>query len=318
MTAGPGTPEGGPVASASIPDPSVTDPPAWTTPLPELLDLLEISPADSPAGAEDLFTARHSRAARHTGHVFGGLVAAQALVAAARCTPADRRVHSLHSYFLRPGDAGVPISLEVERVRDGRAFSHRRVRAVQHGRAIVEASLSFAVPEEGVSHQVAPPEAPAPESVPSDIDVLASLPGFTSRYGTSADAFEMRTVGLGADWFTTATPPEEPTLVWMRADGEVPDDPVVHEALLTYASDLRIMHPMLRPHARSMYGTDVRPATVDHTVWFHSPARVDDWLLWRMDSPWAGHGRGLCRAAVHAPDGGLLASAAQEGLARLT
>lgn len=277
----------------------------------KLVELLDIERLDL-----DLFRGRQPETTRQ--RVYGGQVAAQALLAADHTVDGDYAVHSLHSYFLRPGDAGVPISLEVERVRDGRAFSHRRVRAVQHGRAIVEASLSFAVPEEGVSHQVAPPAAPAPGSVPSDIDVLASLPGFTSRYGTSADAFELRTVGLGADWFTTATPPEEPTLVWMRADGEVPDDPVVHAALLTYASDLRIMHPMLRPHARSMYGTDVRPATVDHTVWFHSPARVDDWLLWRMDSPWAGHGRGLCRAAVHAPDGGLLASAAQEGLVRLT
>lgn len=301
-------PEGDPVVTAPAPDPDAP----WTTPLDELVDLLVLT-----ARHGDRFDARHSRAAVATGHVFGGLVAAQALMAAGRTVARDRHVHSLHAYFLRPGDASLPLRLEVERTRDGRSFSHRRVSAVQDGRAIAELSCSFAGPRDGVRHQARGPLAPEPDSLRPDHEVLEEMPDVVSRYGTSPDAFDLRTVGLGPGWFSERVPPEQPTLVWKRAAGPVPDDPLVQAALLAYASDMRILHPVLRPHGRSMYGDDVRPATIDHAVWFHAPARVEDWLLWRCDSPWAADGRGFVRATVYDTEGVLVAEAAQEGLISL-
>lgn len=296
------------MVTAMTPEPDAP----WTTPLPELVALLDLA-----RRGDDLFDARHSRAAVTTGHVFGGLVAAQALVAAGRTVEPDRHVHSLHAYFLRPGNASLPLQLEVERTRDGRSFSHRRVAAVQDGRAIAELSCSFALPRDGVRHQARGPHAPAPESLRPDHEVLAEMPEVVSPYGTSPDAFDLRTVGLGPGWFGERVPPEEPTLVWKRASGPVPDEPLVHAALLAYASDMRILHPVLRPHGRSMYGDDVRPATIDHAVWFHAPVRAEDWLLWQCDSPWAADGRGFVRATVYDTDGALVAEAAQEGLISL-
>ncbi|MCL2542252.1 MAG: thioesterase family protein [Nocardioidaceae bacterium] len=284
----------------------------WTTPFPELLTLLEIA-----ADGTDRFDAPHSRAAGVTGHVFGGLVAAQALVAAGRTVDTDRAAHSLHAYFLRPGDPTVPITLEVERSRDGRSFSHRRVMAVQRGRAIVEMSCSFATPRSGVRHHLGLPDAPPPDSQRPDHEVLAELRHGFSRYATSEDAFELRTVGMGPGWFEAKVPPEQPTLVWKRATGTAPADPLLRAALFTYASDMRILHPALRPHGRSMYAEDVRPATIDHAVWFHGPLPVDDWMLWRCESPWAADGRAFVRATVHTTAGDLVAEAAQEGLLAL-
>lgn len=284
----------------------------WTTLLPELVELLAVRDRGG-----DRFDAEHSDASLATRHVFGGLVAAQALVAAGRTVPEGRPVHSLHAYFLRPGDASLPLHLEVDRTRDGGSFSHRRVAAVQGGRAIVEMSCSFALPREGLEHRVPAPRAPAPEELRPDHEVLSEMPVEVTRYGTSPDAFDLRTVGLGPGWFENRVAAGEPTLLWTRAAGPVPDDPLVRAALLTFASDLRILHPVLRPHGLAMYGIDVRPATIDHSVWFHGAPNVDDWLLWRLDSPWAGDGRGFVRATVHDASGALVAEAAQEGLIRL-
>ena len=285
----------------------------WTTLLPELVDLLQVRDRGG-----DRFEAEHSQASLTTRHVFGGLVAAQALVAAGRTVPADRPVHSLHAYFLRPGDASLPLHLEVDRTRDGGSFSHRRVTAVQGGRAIVEMSCSFALPRDGLVHQTAAPAAPDPETLRPDPEVLAGMPfAGVTRYGTSPDAFDLRTVGLGPGWFESRVQAGEPTLLWTRAAGPVPDDPLVRAALFTFASDMRILHPVLRPHGLAMYGVDVRPAPIDHAVWFHRAPEVDGWLLWRLDSPWAGDGRGFVRATVHDAHGALVAEAAQEGLIRL-
>ena len=283
----------------------------WTTPLDELVPLLDLAERD-----RDEFEAGHSRAAVHTGHVFGGLVAAQALVAAARTVEPARRVHSLHAYFLRRGDASVPITLQVERTRDGGSFSHRRVTALQHGRAIVELASSFARPLEGVAHQLPAPDAPQPEEIRPEHDVLAELGG-VSPYATNLDAFELRTAGLGPDWYTTKAPVEESTLVWKRTTGPVAADPVLLAALFTYASDMRILHPILRPHALSMMDGGAVAATIDHAVWFHRPPRPDAWTLWVNDSPWAGDGRGLGRTSVYDADGTLVATVAQEGLIRI-
>ncbi|GAA4811650.1 acyl-CoA thioesterase [Nocardioides caeni] len=288
----------------------VTDP--WTTPLPELVDLLQLTTLD-----EDHFEGGQSRASVVSNHVFGGLVAAQAVVAATRTVPDARAIHSLHTYFVRPGDPHEPITFVAERVRDGRSVSHRRVSARQHGRAIMEMSCSFTDPRPGVEHQVSMPAAPPPESVRPDTDVIREIGEVTSPYGSSPDAFDLRTVGLGPGWFRTQAPVDQPTLQWVRAAGPVPDDPALHAALFTFASDMRILHPAVRPHARALYDDDVIPATIDHAVWFHRPPRVDEWMLWVYDSPWAGSSRALCRASVHTPDGVMIASAAQEGLLRI-
>lgn len=293
--------------STATPGPGET----WTTPLDELVPLLDIEPLDS-----DEFAAAHSRAAVFTGHVFGGLVAAQAVVAASRTVDPARRIHSLHAYFLRRGDAAEPITLRVERTRDGGAFSHRRVSALQHGRAIVELACSFALPLDGIEHQAPPPSAPGPDGIRPEHEVLGEIADVSS-YGTNIDAFELRVAGLGPDWYTAKAPVEDPTLVWKRTTGPVAEDPVLRAALFTYASDMRILHPILRPHALSMMDGGALGATVDHALWFHQQPVVDEWTLWVNDSPWAGEGRGLGRTSVYDAAGTLLATVAQEGLIRV-
>jgi acyl-CoA thioesterase-2 len=268
------------------------------TPYDELLDLLDLGP-----GADEV-AARHSRASVATRHVFGGLVAAQVLVAAARTVATDRPVHSLHSYFLRPGDPEAELTLRVERTRDGRAFSHRRVAAVQHGRAIMEASMSFAGPGEGLRHEQPAPTAPPPDAVPPDHEVVRHGPG------RSMGPVELRTVDLGAG------PDDDPVLTWMRPDGPLPEDPVVRNAVLLYASDLMVLEAIARRHGRSMHDPDLHPLTIDHAVWFHG-LPTDGWWLHEATSAWADHGRGTTRARIHAVDGSLLAEVAQEGLIRL-
>ncbi|HWI42948.1 MAG TPA: acyl-CoA thioesterase domain-containing protein [Nocardioides sp.] len=278
----------------------------------DLIPLLDI--ADR---GEDRFEAGHSELARVTGHVFGGLLAAQALVAAGRTVDPARTVHSLHAYFLRPGDATLPLHLEVTRSRDGRSFSHRRVDAVQDGKTILELSCSFALPREGLAHQRAAPAAPQPEGLRNDHDVLRELLPGAPRPGMSPEAFDLRTAGLDHAWLTEPSPVTETTQVWMRAGGPVPADPLLRAALLVFASDLRSLHPVLRPHGRSLYDDDVHPATIDHAVWIHRVPPVDEWLLWCWDSPWADQGRGFVRATTYDRHGHLVAEATQEGLIRI-
>lgn len=278
----------------------------------DLLTLLDI--ADRGA---DRFEAEHSELARATGHVFGGLLAAQALVAAGRTVVPERTVHSLHAYFLRPGDATLPLHLEVTRSRDGRSFSHRRVDAIQDGKTILELSCSFALPRDGLAHQHPAPAAPDPASLRNDHDVLRELLPGAPRPGTSPEAFDLRTVGLDRGWLTEPAPVTEQTQVWMRAGGPVPADPLLRAALLVFASDLRSLHPVVRPHGRSLYDEDVAPATIDHAVWVHRVPPVDEWLLWAWDSPWAADGRGFVRATAYDAEGRLVAEATQEGLLRI-
>ena len=268
------------------------------TPYDELLDLLDLWPS----GAE--VPARHARRSVATGHVFGGLVAAQAFVAAARTVAPDRAVHSMHAYFLRPGDPEAELLLRVERTRDGRGFSHRRVAAVQHGKSIMEASISFARSSDGLRHEAPAPGAPVPEGVPADHDVVLSGPG------AMPGPVELRTVGIGGG----ASP--DPVLTWLRTCGPLPADPVLRAALLLYATDLMVLEAVVRPHGRSMHDPDVHPLTIDHAVWFHR-VPPDGWWLQEATSSWADDGRGTVRARVHAADGTLLAEVAQEGLIRL-
>jgi acyl-CoA thioesterase-2 len=247
--------------------------------------------------------------------VFGGQVAGQALVAAARTVEPGRGVHSLHAYFLRPGDPTVPILYEVDRIRDGRSFTTRRVVAIQHGKAIFNLQSSFQVLEEGLEH-----EAPMPEATPPE-----DLPDFKTRMGPFADRmgawfFRPRPIDTRhVDW----NPPDrrEPLppfqRVWLRADGLLPDDPVLHACVLTYASDMTLLDTALLPHGGSWDDDGLFMASLDHAMWFHRPFRADDWLLYSQDTPSASGGRGLGRGSIFTRDGHLAVTVVQEGLIRV-
>ncbi len=248
--------------------------------------------------------------------VFGGQVAGQALVAAARTVDrADAAVHSLHAYFLRPGDPAVPILFEVDRIRDGRSFTTRRVVAIQHGRPIFNLSASFHVHEDGFDHQL---------PMPADVPAPESLPDFATRWAPWADE-------LG-DWYRRPRPIDTRTVdwappddhhprpprqrVWLRADGELPDDPVLHTCVLTYASDMTLLDTTLQPHGGSHLDDEVMMASLDHAIWFHRPFRADGWLLYDQDTPSASGARGLARGLIWTEDGELVGSVVQEGLIR--
>ncbi len=246
--------------------------------------------------------------------VFGGQVAGQALVAAARTVEPGRAVHSLHAYFLRPGDPHVPILYEVDRIRDGRSFTTRRVVAIQHGKAIFNLQCSFQVPEEGLEHEAPMPEVPAPDT----------LPDFQARMGPYAEALgdwfhrprpiDMRYVDWNPPDRRDPLPPFQ--RVWLRADGTLPDDPVLHACVLTYASDMTLLDTALLPHGGSWHDPSMFMASLDHAMWFHRSFRADEWLLYSQDSPSASAGRGLGRGAIHTTDGRLAATVVQEGLIR--
>ena len=246
--------------------------------------------------------------------VFGGQVAAQALVAAGRTVPEDREVHSLHAYFIRPGDPAVPIVYETERVRDGRSFTTRRVLAIQHGVPIFSLSASFQLPQTGLQHtQPAPVGVPAPDTLPG-LDALASSAG--ARWLTQGPRpLDMRFVSPPpwSDEFAGAS--EEPARVWMRADGRLPDDRLLHVCMLTYVSDLTLLGSVLVRHDHAE--GPVQMASLDHAMWFHRPFRADEWLLYTCYSPFAGGGRGLATGRFTQADGTLVATTVQEGLVRV-
>jgi len=247
--------------------------------------------------------------------VFGGQVAGQALVAAARTVDRAFVAHSLHAYFLRPGDTTVPILYEVDRIRDGRSFVTRRVVAIQHGRAIFNLQASFHRPEEGFDHQ-----APMPGDVPDP----ETLPDFKQRWREWAELMgeeyhRDRPIDTrNVDWVPAdrrqPLPPYQ--RVWLRADGSLPDDPVLHVCVVTYASDMTLLDTSLLPHAVGAMEDDLFMASLDHAMWFHRPFRADDWLLYAQDTPSASGGRGLARGSIFTRDGVLVASVVQEGLIR--
>ena len=245
--------------------------------------------------------------------VFGGQVAAQALVAAGRTVPADREVHSLHAYFIRPGDPRVPIVYEAERVRDGRSFTTRRVLAIQHGEAIFSLSASFQVQEQGLEHtEPAPEGVPAPETLPDLGERVRDGRGvgWMSRIPRPID---MRFVTEPV-WSPERTGAVEgPSQVCMRADGTLPDDRLLHVCLLTYASDLTLLGSVIARHDQQQ----VQMASLDHAMWFHRPFRADEWLLYTCYSPTATGSRGLATGRFTTRDGTLVATTVQEGLVRV-
>jgi acyl-CoA thioesterase II len=255
------------------------------------------------------------------GTVFGGQVLGQALSAAVRTTPPDREVHSLHAYFLRPGDVSKPIVYDVDRIRDGGSFTTRRVVAIQSGAAIFNMAASFQKHEEGFEHQDAMPDVPPPEQVPTEQERFAQAAAthrvpreMVERYA-SKQAFEMRPVEVIDDPFRPSPMPPH-RKVWLKTVGSLPDEPALHRYLLAYASDHGFLATALFPHGVTFFGGKVQVASLDHVMWFHAPFRVDEWLLHVIDSPVARGSRGLVRGRVFTQGGRLVASTAQEGLIR--
>jgi len=245
--------------------------------------------------------------------VFGGQVAAQALVAAGR-TVESGTVHSLHSYFLRPGDPSIPILYEVDRIRDGRSFTTRRVVAIQHGRAIFNMQTSFHVAEEGFEHGFAMPEVPPPEDLPSFRDLLESSDE-VAEFDSRDHPIDMRFIG-GLPWRTSEA--REPfKRLWIKADGRLDDDPSLHAVVATYASDMSLFDTILAPHAIDWNDVTFMGASLDHCMWFHRPFRADEWMLFDTDSPVAHGARGLARGFLFDRAGNLCVSMVQEGLTRI-
>jgi acyl-CoA thioesterase-2 len=249
--------------------------------------------------------------------VFGGQVIGQALVAACR-TVEDRPAHSLHGYFLREGDPAVPIIYEVDRIRDGKSFSTRRVVAVQHGQAIFSIAVSFHRQEAGLEHQLPMPRVPQPDELPSEAELkerlLDRLPPQMKAYWEHERPIEIRPVDLSRYLSPEKRAPSQ--LVWIRANGTLGDDLALNQCVLAYASDFTLLDTALIAHGRFAFDPTLMLASLDHAIWFHRPFRADDWLLYAQDSPSSGGGRAFCRGTLFTRDGLLVASTAQEGLVR--
>jgi acyl-CoA thioesterase II len=252
--------------------------------------------------------------------VFGGQVIGQALVAACRTVDeiAERPPHSLHAYFLLAGDPKIPIIYEVDRIRDGRSFTTRRVVAIQHGHAIFSMSVSFHVAEPGLDHQAEMPAVPGPEELPSDAEmrarVLPIMPEPVRRYYERERPIEMRPVEF--ERYLGKKFPGGRFNVWIRTTGPLPDAAAIHQCVLAYASDLMLLDAALIPHGRTVFEKTIMAASLDHALWFHRPFRADDWLLYAQDSPSASGARGFARGLIFTRQGELVASVAQEGLVR--
>jgi acyl-CoA thioesterase-2 len=280
------------------------------TSMPAVLDLAQAGP--------QLFRAAPRGAT--PGRVFGGAVAAQALLAAGRTVPADRAVHSLHAYFVRPADATLPTELRVDPVRDGGSYTTRRVSAEQRGEVVLDLAASFSVAEDGFTHQVPALDAPAPEDLPGPEEAMTGVEGTVRDWFARLPArhpFELRfaeplprlATGRGE-----LAPPRQ--RFWFRCRDPLPDLPLVHACAVTYASDMLLLSSSLGPHGTMVGAPDLRSASLDHAVWFHSPVRADDWLFYDQESSWAAGGRTLCHGRVFDRSGRLVVTVAQEGMIR--
>ena len=251
--------------------------------------------------------------------VFGGLVVAQALVAAQR-TVEGRAAHSLHAYFILPGDPRRPILYSVERIRDGKSFATRRCVASQDGRAIFALSASFQVTEQGLSHQVTMPVVPAPDSLASESELATRfasiMPENVKHFLAQERPIELRPTDLSRFHATRAPGRQGPQTIWVRAKARLPDDAAVHRAVLAYLSDMALLDAALIPLGLTIFDPRLQVASLDHALWFHRPFRADEWLLYSQDSPTLGGSRGLARGLIFASNGELVASVVQEGLIR--
>ena len=288
----------------------MTDPATAARLVDDLVDLMQLEPL-----GDDRFRAQSEDLG--TPAVFGGQVLGQSLMAASRTVDADRPVHSMHAYFLLPGEHA-PIDYAVDRVRDGRSFTTRHVVARQGERIIFEMSASFQTVDPGVEHQLPMPAVPGPEGLRSDlqrrIDLGDRLPKRARIKGVQPHGIEFRAVE--ADDLLAPARRVATRSIWMRTVAPLPDDPLIHRALLAYASDHGLLGAALLPHGLSYMQPGVRMASLDHAMWFHRDFRLDDWLLYQLDSPSASGARGLARGSVYTRDGQLVASTAQEGMVR--
>jgi acyl-CoA thioesterase-2 len=277
----------------------------------DLLDLLDLEPIEF-----NIY--RGTNRDIGSGRVFGGQVLAQALVAAQRTVEEARTAHSLHGYFILPGDLNVPIVYFVDRLRDGKSFTTRRVTAIQHGRAIFNMSVSFHIQEPGFEHQLPMPDVPPPESLPSELELIRAgahkAPEELRKVLTQDRPIDFRLV----EDIDPFDPKKQPPVrhMWIRAIGRMPDDPLSHQAVLAYASDYGLLGTALQPHGKSYRRADIQVASLDHSLWLHRPCRLDEWLLCVMDSPMTAGARGFARGTIFTREGQLVASVAQEGLTR--
>ncbi len=283
-----------------------------STPLAELLTLLDLEPLEV-----NIYRGLN----RDIGslRVFGGQVFAQALVAARRTVDEPREAHSVHGYFILPGDLAAPIVYFVDRLRDGASFATRRVTAIQHGQAIFNLSASFHRVESGMSHQPEMPDVPSPDDLPPEITLIRQMADrIPERYRatwTQDRPIDFRPVDA-VDWFEPEA--RAPTRqLWFRAQGRMPDEPLLHQAVLAYASDYSLLTTALLPHGVPYRTPGLQLASLDHSLWLHRPFRADEWLLYSIDSPVSFGARGFARGAIFSRDGDLVASVAQEGLMRL-
>ena len=282
------------------------------TPLYDLLGLLDLEPIE-----QDIFRGRNRDVG--FGRVYGGQVLAQALVAAQRTVDVGRAAHSLHGYFILPGDVAAPIVYFVDRLRDGNSFTTRRVTAIQHGRAIFNMSASFHVREEGPEHQPELPAVPQPEELPREIDLIRAMadriPERLRGVYTQDRPIDFRPVDPVDPYRPEKRAPTK--YVWLRSEGALPEEEIHHQALLAYASDYGLLGAALLPHGLSFQHPWLQAASLDHSLWIHRPFRMDDWLLYAMDSPTAAGARAFTRGSIYTRDGRLVASTAQEGLTRV-
>ena len=283
-------------------------------PVSGLLSALDLTDTGART-SEDIFTGPSQP--QPLGRVFGGQVLAQSLVAAMRTIDADRFVHSMHGYFLRPGDAAQPITFSVDRIHDGRSFSTRRTQAYQNGLPILSMIASFQDVDEGLDHQVEmPTDLPEPESLPSAAETLAGIEHPVAADWAHGRAFDMRHVPSPI-YFTVEGAHVPHQAVWLKAKSRLPDDENLHRAALAYASDYSILESIMRGHGIPWALPGLKAASLDHAMWFHRFARVDEWLLYVQESPNAVGGRGLSVGRIYSRDGVLLASVAQEGMVRV-
>jgi len=278
----------------------------------EMLEILDLEPLDV-----NLFRGRSPQSGWQ--RVYGGQVIGQALVAAVRTVDASRPPHSMHAYFLLPGDPKVPIIYDVDRIRDGKSFTTRRVTARQHGHPIFSMLVSFHHDEPGLEHQAKMPEVVPPEQLPKESDLrkamLPTMPDPVRRYYERERPIELRPVEF--ERYGGKKVVEGRFHIWIRTTERLPDDPAIHQCVLAYASDMTLLDAALAPHGRTLFEREFMAASLDHALWLHRPFRADDWLLYAQDSPNMHGSRGFSRGLIFTRDGTLVASVAQEGLVRL-
>lgn len=288
--------------------------PLPSDPVTQMLHAFDLSDDQGARTTEDIFVGP-SQWMPH-GRVFGGQVLAQALIAASR-TVADRAVHSMHGYFLRPGDMDLPITFSVDRLRDGRSFGTRRVQAFQKGEAIFSMIASFQESDTGLEHQEAfPADIPDPETLPSAAELIGDNPHPVAQYWAKARPFDIRHIP-SAIYFTVESEQVAHQAVWIKSLRPLPADQIIHTAALAYASDYSILESIYRRHGISWSHPGVKTASLDHAMWFHRPAKVDEWLLYVQESPSAQGGRGLALGRIFNRGGQLVATVAQEGMVRV-